>query len=405
MATYQYKARDKFAKPIVGLMESDSENTIALKLKAMGYIPISITPAEERGKFQEFFNRLFKQIRPSDIIMFTWQFAALLKAGIPVLTSLNTLREETENKYLEDIIGQVARSIEAGESLSSALDKYPAVFNPLYVNMIKIGEASGTLDQVLKRLAILEEYEEKVMLRIKAATRYPVIVIMAIALGFLILTTVVIPRFAQIYAQSKVDLPIPTQILLLINALVRGYWWLLIILGALFIFLFHKLINTKRGRFYWDTFKLKIPIFGPLILKLTMSRFTRISGVLIGSGVPLFDVLGLASRGVGNVLVSNTIENIKTSVSEGKGISEPMKFSALFPPVVVQMASVGEQTGKLDELLLEVADYYDSQIDYTLNNLISLIEPILILVFGCVVLFMALGIFLPMWNLMHLFRR
>jgi len=200
-------------------------------------------------------------------------------------------------------------------------------------------------------------------------------------------------------------LPIPTQLLMLINSLVRGYWWFLIILAAIFIFLFIKLINTKIGRFYWDSLKLKVPIFGPLILKLTMSRFTRITSVLIGSGVPLFDVLGLAARGVGNVVVSRIIENIKTSVSEGRGIADPMKVSGLFPPIVVQMTSVGEQTGKLDELLLEVSDYYDSQIDYTVTNLVTLIEPILILVFGGVVLFMALGIFLPMWNLMQLFKR
>jgi type II secretory pathway component PulF len=319
--------------------------------------------------------------------------------------SLKTISDGSINKNLKDIIGQVVRDIEAGANLSSALSKYPVVFRPLYVNMIKVAEASGTLEQALQRLTTLGEYEEKFRSRIKAATRYPIIVVIAIVIGFLILTTLVVPRFAKIYSQFTTALPLPTQILIWLNLAMMRYWWALIITAGICIFVFKKFINTEKGRVLWDNFKLKIPVFGPLELKLIMSRFTRIMGTLMKSGVDLFQVLDLSSDGVGNVIVLRTIGNIKKSVSEGKGLSEPMKLSGIFPPIVVQMVSVGEQTGKLDELLLHVSNYYDAQAEYTVSNLTSLIEPVLILVLGCAVLFMALGIFLPMWSLMNLFKR
>ncbi len=404
MITYQYKARDKFGKLITGLMSGESEGIVADKLKEMGYIPVSIKEAQAPIAFGRFLDR-FKGLSSSDVNMFTRQFATLQRAGIPILSSLRALREEVTNKKFKDIIGQVGRDIEAGTSLSAAIEKQPLAFNPLYVNMIKSGEASGTLDQVLERLATLGEYEEKIRLRIKAATRYPIIVVMAIISGFLTLTTLVMPRFAKIYSQFAVVLPLPTRILLWLNFAITKYWWLLIILSGILIYAFKKFINSKGGRILWDNFKLKVPVFGPLVLKLIMSRFTRITGSLLKTGVPLTEILTLASGGVGNVIVARAIENIKKSVSEGKGFSEPMRISGMFTPTVIQMVSVGEQTGKLEELLLRVSDYYDSQAEYTINNLASLIEPALIFILGCAVLLMALGIFLPLWNLMNLFRR
>lgn len=404
MGTYQYKARDKFGKLINGLMTAESESIIAAKLKEMNYIPVSIKAAKMPGALGGFLDR-FRKVSLSDVNMFTRQLAALQRAVIPILSSLRVLREEAKNKNFKDILGRVIRDIEAGLSLSSALEKHPAIFNPLYVNIIKAAEASGTLEQSLERLAAIGEYEEKIRLRIKAATRYPIMVVVAIIIGFLILTTLVVPRFAKIYSQFTVALPLPTRILLWLNFAITKYWWLLIILVGILIYLFNKFINTLKGRILWDNFKLKVPIFGPLVLRLIMSRFTRITGMLMKSGVGLFEILDLARGGVGNVIVSRTIENIKKSVSEGRGLSEPMRISGMFTPTVMQMVSVGEQTGKLDELLLHVSDYYDTQVEYTINNLTSLIEPILIFILGCAVLLMALGIFLPLWNLMDLFRR
>jgi len=304
-----------------------------------------------------------------------------------------------------DALSQITRDIEAGSNLANALFKHPKIFNSLYVNMIKSAEVSGRLDEALERLATLGEHEEKVRLRIKAASRYPLMVVFAIIIGFLILTTFVMPRFAKVFGQYNTQLPLPTLILLGVNYVIRNFWWLIIFLAAGVVLAFNKFINTYKGRLLWDGLKLKVPVFGPLILKLTMSRFTRVTGTLLKSGVPVLQILELTAASVGNVVVANTINNIRKSVGEGRGILEPMKVSGMFPPVVIEMVAVGEETGKLDELLLHVSDYYDSQIDYTVSNLVSLIEPFLIFVLGLATLLMALGIFLPMWNLMNLFKK
>lgn len=404
MPNYQYKARDKFSKPVSGIMSAESENAVAAKLKQLDYVPISITEAKEEIKINNIFGG-FRRVRFTDINMFTRQFATLQKAGLPILNSLNALREQATNSVLKDVIAQITRDIEAGSNLSAALEKYPNVFNVLYTNMIKAGETSGRLDETLERLAVLGEHEEMIRMRIKSATRYPIIVVVAIIAGFLILTTMVVPRFAKLYDQFTAKLPLPTQIMITLNYIVTKFWWLLIIIVGIAIFLFKAYINTKQGRYLWDGIKLKLPIFGPLTLKLIMSRFSRITGTLLRSGVPILQIFDLTAQGVGNAVVARTINNIKASVNEGKGMLEPMRVSGMFPPVVIQMVAVGEETGKLEELLLHISDYYDSEIDYTISNLVSLIEPILIFVLGCAVLFMALSIFLPMWSLMDIFRK
>jgi len=403
MPAYLYKARDKFGKPINGVMAAESENNLVIKLNQMGYAPISISEAKEE-KGSDFFGR-FRRVGFTDVNMFTRQFATLQKAGLPILLSLNALSEQAVNPAFKEVIAQITRDIEAGSNLTSALGKHPRIFNPLYINMINAGETGGLLAQVLERLAALGEHEERIRLRIKAATRYPLIVVIALTIGFLVLTTFVVPRFAVIYSQFKTALPLPTRILLWIHAAITRFWWLSILIVGAVVFAFNKFINTKAGKFWWDNRKLKAPVFGQLILKLSMSRFSRITATLLESGVPILKILDLAAGGAGNAIIARTIDNIKASVNEGKGIAEPMKASGMFPSTVVQMVSVGEATGKLSELLLNVSDYYDSQVDYTINNLASLIEPILILVLGSVVLFMALAIFLPRWYMMSLFRR
>ena len=402
MPLFDYKARDKFGKLVNGIMEGD-ENAVFIKLKQMGCVPVSITKTKKKQRISNFLDR-FKRIKFSDLNMFNWQFAALQKAGVPILLSLNALKEQTKNEVLKDVIGQIIKDIEGGTSLSSALKKHPRIFNRMYISMIESAEASGLLDEVLERLADSGEQEEKVRLRIKTATRYPIIVVTAIVIAFLVLIILVIPRFAKLYSQFTVALPLPTRILLGINYGVTKLWWLLLFVAGAFIFGFNKFVKTTKGKTYWHSLKLKFPVFGPLTLKLIMSRFTRITGTLLRSGISILQVLELASENTGNIVVSRTIDKMRTGVSEGKNLAGIMKTSTLFPPIVTQMVVVGEKTGKLSELLLHVSNYYDSRIDYTIDNLISLIEPILMFVLGCVILFMALGIFLPIWNLMDLFR-
>ena len=403
MDNYQYNARDKICKLVKGSMAAASESAVANKLKESGFLPVSIKEARE-GAISKFLDR-FRRVKLSDLIMFFRQFATLQKAGVSIITTVNALRDQAANKALKDSLGQIASDVKAGQSLSSSLGKHPQIFDDLYINMVETGEEAGNLDQVLERLAVLCEHEQKVRLRIQAATRYPLIVISVMIIAFLILITMIVPRFAKIYSASGVSLPLPTLILIWINYTIQKFWWLALIMIGAFAFALNKFINTKKGRFWWDSLKLKIPVFGSLISKIIMSRFTRITSTLMHSGIPILRILQLASSGVGNMVIARTIDNIQMGVKEGKGMVEPMKISGLFPPVVIQMVSVGEDTGKMPELLLHVADYYDSQVDYIVENLTTLIEPILLLVLGCGVLLMALGIFLPMWNMMSLFTR
>lgn len=404
MTTFYYKARDQQALLIEGTMVADSQNAVAVKLKQMGYIPVAIdvTGGESR------LNQIAFSLRPinfSDLNLFTRQLYTLQKAGLPLLASLNALSAQATNPEFKNIIEQAKRDIEGGSTLSAALEKRPKVFNNLYTSMIRTGEVSGRMAEILERLTTLGEHEEKIRRRIASAMRYPAIVVGAIILAFCVLITVVLPKYAQIYGQFHTELPLPTKILLGIHAVVNRFWWLMLLAGAgLFIFL-RNLLKTERGIGMWDNLRLKLPIFGPLMLKLHLSRFCRITGLMMKSGVPILQILDLAEKSSGNTRISAAIGQIKLSVNEGKGMLEPMKASGLFPPVVTQMVAVGEDTGKIDELLIHVADYYDSEIDYTLANLITLIEPILIVFLGLAVLFMALGIFLPMWNLMEVFQK
>jgi len=406
MGLFQYKARDKFNKPINGVLSANSIDLVAVKLKSQGFIPISILPKEEEAGEESREKAIVRTKVPfSEVNSFTRQFYALQKAGIPILLALSALKEQTNNPFFKKVISQTRTDIEAGLSLSTALEKYPQVFNKLYTNMVKIGETSGRLSEILERLVILGEHDERVRMRIKSATRYPVIVISALGLGFMVLTTFVIPRFAKIFSQFNAKLPLPTRILIGIHFIITKFWWLIIILTIIGFFVFSRIIRTEKGRFKWDSLKLKVPVFGPLVLKLTLSRFARITAILLSSGVSVLEVLGLASEGTGNAVVSRVIDDLKTSVNQGKGMLAPMKESGIFPPVVIQMVSAGEETGKMSELLVHVADYFDEQIDYTIGNMVSLIEPILIFVLGCGVLLMALGIFLPMWNMMSIFKK
>lgn len=403
MATYNYKARDKYGKLAEGTMIAESDKAVALKLTQMGYLPVHIAESKEKIVSARSLNKL-RRIKFSDLTMFTRQLYTLQKAGLPILSSLIALREQVPDKFFKDVIAQITRDVEAGTNLSSAMGRHPQIFNSLYVNMIQAGETSGRLPETLERLAVLGEHEEKMRLRIQGAMRYPLIVVCAIVLGFLTIVTYVVPKFVTLYSQHTAVLPRPTQILIGINSAITHYWWLMIILAAVIVFVLRQSFSTQKGLLWLDAMKLKMPIFGPLLENIIMSRFCRITGTLMRSGVPILQILDLIADGIGNSVIAKTIATIKADVNEGKGMSEPMKASGMFPPIVVQMVAVGESTGKTEELLIHVADYYDSQVDYTINNLVTLIEPLLIFVLGIVILFIALGVYMPMWNMINVFK-
>lgn len=405
MPNFKYTARDKQAKQWTGTIEADSKDEAVEQLKEKGYTPVFIEEDSAGFSFGLGFLLRFRRVKPEDLIMFTRQLVTLQTAGLPLLASLQAIKEQTESKVLKTAITYIIFDVESGSSFSDALAKHPNIFNELYVNMVKAGEASGTLDNILERLAVLGEYQMQTRAKIRSATMYPLIVIVTLIIAFLVVVTFVLPRFADLFSRFNVALPVPTRILLAINSFVRDFWYLLLVVVIGAAFSFSRYINTKHGRFVWDAFKLKIPIFGPLILKITMSRFARTAGALIESGLPMLQVLEMSSKTAGNAILSKALEDVRRSVNEGKSMNEPMKANKLFPPIVTQMVAVGENTGKLDQLLMHISNYYDSQVDYALKNLTSAIEPILIFCLGSMVLVMALAIFLPMWNMMQVFRR
>ncbi|MBI5149859.1 MAG: type II secretion system F family protein [Candidatus Omnitrophica bacterium] len=404
MSTYHYTARDKNGKFQEGLMTADTEKAVAVQLQHQGYIPVTIERRAAAGRLRQWWDRGPK-IKASDLNIFTRLLFTLQKAGLPLLSSLNALGAQITNQSLQETIKGLARDIESGASLSAALEKHPEVFDDLYVSMVRSGETAGRLAEILERLAVLGEHDEKVRLRVKSAVKYPVIIVSGIILGFIIMVTLVIPRFQTVYGQFMHALPLPTRVLLGVNSLVVHFWWLIVLSVILGVYIFRNFTSTREGLRWLDRTKLTLPFFGPLLLKLSMSRFCRVMATLLRSGIPILHILDLVSDTIGNVVVAETIEKIKKSVNEGGGMLAPMRESGLFPAVVTQMVAAGEETGKLDDLLTHVADYYDSEVDYTLDNFISLIEPVLIVVLGGGVLFMALGVFLPMWSLMDIFDK
>lgn len=402
MPHFKYSARDNFAKLVSGAITASSKEEAAQKLKGMGYFPLNIneayefTPARILKKFQ--------RVPLEDINTFTRQLFSLLKAGIPLLTSLETIGLETDNHYFKRVINDIALNIKGGLSFSEALKRHSQVFDGIYISMIRTAEASGMLVDILERLAGLIEQHIDTRSRIKAGTRYPLLAFLVLCAGFLIVVVFVIPRFANVYSQFHTTLPLPTRLLIAVNFAIKKFWYLFVLGIAGSFFGFFRFIHSKKGRPVWDNFKLKAWVFGPLMKMLTMARFTRVTAILMKSGVAILEILDLVAEASGNIIIARAITNIKESVKQGRGISEPMKVSGLFPPIVVQMVYAGEQSGRVDELLLNVADYYDRESGYMIRNLTTYIEPILIFILAVMVLVMALAIFMPMWNLVRLFK-
>jgi len=402
MPYFRYKARDKTGKLVRGGIKAEGKKSLGLELDKMGLVPISFEEVSETSIFS-FLDR-FQSVKQEELNLFTRQLLALQKAGLPIVKSLSAIREQTKKKKLANALEAIIKDIKEGSNLSDALEKHPKIFNEFYSNMVRAAETGGILIDILDRLIEIGEYESNIKMKIKSATRYPIIALSAIGLGAVVIMTFIVPRFARVYSSMNVELPLPTQILIASNDFTQRYWWIVLLLIGTFIFLFNKFVSTNKGRMIWDGFKLKLPVFGKLLSMLYNSRFARITGVLTNVGVPVMNVLDLSARTSSNVIIKNAIEKIKDSVSQGKGMSEPMRETKVFAPIVIQMVVMGEESGKMDELLMSVADYYDRESDYIIKNLTTLIEPLLIIVLGVLILGIALAVFLPMWNIIKVVK-
>ena len=392
-------------RKISGIVEAASYDEALLFLYDKGIEAQEVVEASVSDEIKEKlsdFNRRFAKVKLSELIVFTRQFATLFSAGVPIGVILERLSEQTVSVKLKDVATVIKNDVNGGMSLSEAFSKHKKVFSPLYINMLRVGEESGTLDIVLDRLASILETELDTRNKIKTATRYPKMVISAIVVAFTIIITFVIPRFVSLFSHFGAQLPLPTRILIGINYVFHHYWWMVLIAVIALIFAFREYKKTEKGRYNIDKYMLKIPVIGTLVHKIYVSRMIRILGLLYKSGIAIIDALKIVSNVTGNVIAKQAVEEIGRDVEGGATISVPFLKSAFFPNVVSDMVAVGEETGRLDEMLFKAADYYDEEIDYAIKNLSSAIEPILLVFIAGMVLLLALGVFLPMWNMVNL---
>jgi len=402
---YSYKGRTSSGEIVNGVIDAPNTDAAAEQLFSKGYTPVKIQAEEEIKPPGGSGWQIFDRVKDEDLIVFSRQLATLITAGISFIRSLDTLSEQTKSRKLRKIIEEIRRDVERGSSFSDALTKFPKVFSTLYISMVKVGEEAGVLDDILGRLASLLEHDATTRARVKAATRYPVIVVISMAIAFLILTTFVVPKFASLYQSAKVELPFPTRVLIFLNKTIRSYWPLLLAAAAGVIFAFRGYVRTPSGKWNFDKFKLKVPIIGSVVEKTVMSRFSRIFATLYGSGIPMLHALDIVAGTLGNIIIARAVEVIKESVREGKGLAVPMAGTMVFPPMVTQMVAVGEETGALDDMLTKVADYYDLEVEYAIKNLSTTLEPVLLVFLAGGILFLALGIFLPIWDMMKVMKR
>jgi type II secretory pathway component PulF len=377
------------------------------QLYGSGYLPISIEKTEEALTLSVNVSDLlqrFQKVKMEEIILFSQQLSTLYKAGLPLLSGLESITQQIKSQKLRNILEDIRKQIEGGSTLHGAMSKHPEVFSAIYVNMIRAGETSGMLGESLDRFVTLADRELRTRQRVKEATRYPKIVILSLTIAFGVLIAFVIPRFAEVFSRFNTPLPLPTRVMIGINHVFHTYWY--VVLVALFgiPLLIRHAIRTPRGKFLWDRFKIRMPVFGPLFLKIALSRFAYIFVMLNRSGIPILQTLSITSSTIDNVILSQSIEDIGKKVREGSSLTDAMSESGRFTPLVIQMLSVGESSGTLDEMLMRVTEYYDIEVEDSIKKLSTYVEPTLTLFLGVVVLFLALAVFLPWWNLASLFR-
>jgi MSHA biogenesis protein MshG len=400
MATFKYIGRDEQGQVTKGEVEASSIDTATDQIMQKGVLPSSIKEKKSGGESLDLSLIFASKINLSDLIVFTRQLYSLTKAGIPILRAINGLAESTHSKLLSESLLDVLTRMRNGYSLSAAMGTHPRVFSQLYVSLIQVGENTGQLDRVLLQLSEYLEQEIETRKRVKGAMRYPTFVLIALAIAMVILNIYVIPTFANMFAKFHAELPWTTQVLLGTSSFFVNYWpFMLVILIASYIGL--KIwLNSKRGAYLWDKWKLKIPIVGSVIERSLLARFSRSFAMMLSAGVPLNNALYLIAHAVDNSYLQDKILGMRSGIEAGEPLLKTATTAGLFTPLVLQMIAVGEETGQVDDLLNEAADFYEREVDYELKNMTAKIEPILISIVAGMVLILALGIFTPMWDMM-----
>ena len=401
MPSFSYKARSAEGKLVHGRAEGEHVQQVAQRLISNGVTPLDIQElGVVAGIDLEKLGRRFGigRVSTSDLVMFSRQMYTITRAGIPLLRGLRGLIASTHNVMLRETLEDVLQSLEGGRDLASSFGRHPDIFPRLYVSIVGVGEATGTLDKSFQRLTDYLAQEKDMHDRVKGAVRYPMIVVITIVLAAMFLSTFVIPKFAPVFAQLKGELPLPTKILLGSSAMIRDYWpYTLAFVAALFFGIRHY-INTTDGRRRWDELKLRVPVMGRLMYEATLARINRSLSISLSAGMPMTQTLAVIARSSGNVFMSEKIQVLANSVERGESLSSAAGTANLFSPLVLQMIAIGEETGALPELLDEAAGYYEREVDHALKNLSASIEPMLIVGVGAMVLCLALGIFMPLWE-------
>jgi len=403
MAIYNYKARDRQGKLIAGRIESASLISAEKQIEELKLIPISVEEAASVSWGELF--PAFQSISKKDVIVFSRQLATLYQSGVPLTKSLDSLMEFARNKRFKEVLAAVKQDVESGQTLSKSFAKHPKVFSEIYVNMVEVGETSGLLYDILVRLALLMEKDMAVKAKVKSATFYPKIVVSAIIIAVVILVGFVIPKFAMLYKSFNVPLPLETRILVAISNFFVSYWYIVLTASVVLIAGVKIYLNSSSGRLWWDEHKLKIPIFGSIFYKSMMSQFTRIFGLLFQSGLPVNRAFELIRNAVNNKFFTNKIDEIQSDVTKGESITNSFKNSKIFSGIIIQMVSVGEETGHIDEMLGKVADYFDEDLDHQLSMLQASIEPVLLTIIFGMVLFLALAIYLPIIDVINFAKK
>ncbi len=402
MAIYDWRGRNNRGEAVDGQLEAMTEGGVADQLKTLGVVPvyIALARAVEEVKTENWFDRLNrKPVVDEDLMVFSRQMYTLNKAGVPILRAFSGLQASATKPAMVELLKDIRASLDQGRELSAAMARHQNLFGGFYISMIRVGEMTGRLTEVFLRLNEHMEFERDVRERIKQATRYPIFVMIAMAIAVVILNIFVIPVFAKVFAGFNAQLPLITRGLLGFSAWMIKWWPLLIagIIGAAVAW--RAYLRTPEGRYRWDARKLKLPIIGEIILKATLARFARSFALSSQSGVPLVQALTVVAQTVDNAFIGARIEQMRDGIERGESISRCAAATGVFTPVVLQMINVGEETGELDNLLFEIAGMYERETDYNIKGLSSAIEPILLAVIGVLVLLLALGVFLPLWNM------
>jgi MSHA biogenesis protein MshG len=399
---FAYKARNARGELMQGVLESQDSGAVADQLFNTGVTPVEIVATSKPASNSEdnWWTRLWEQkVRPIDVQLFSRQLFTLLKAGVPIMRGLAGLQESAINKSFGRILQDIRESLDAGRELSAAMRRHPEVFTPFYLSMVRVGEMTGRLEEVFLRLFDYLEFDREMKERIRTALRYPIFVVIVMIGAIAVINLFVIPAFAKVYAGFNAELPLMTKVLITTSTLSVRFWPLLValIIGAIVTFKMYT--ATGIGKYKWDKFKLRIPIAGKIILKGTLARFARSFALSSKSGVPIVQGLNVVAQTVDNSYIASRIEQMRDGVERGESILRTAVTTGVFTPVVLQMIAVGEETGELDDLMDEVAEMYEREVDYELKTLSAQIEPILIVGLGILVLILALGVFLPIWDL------